>query len=110
MRIRVPSRKIRERFLLIYELEGCQKATDFLTKYYRVRRMRIVLKGRKVGNHSVACYFKNRAYFKKKGLTKRTVLHELYHHLIYVNGLDVAETREEGAANSYVRDFLKYPF
>jgi hypothetical protein len=50
MRIRIPSRKIRERFLLIYELEGCQKAVDFLTKYYGVRRMKIKLNGRKVGN------------------------------------------------------------
>jgi len=50
MRIRIPSRKIRERFLLVYEFEGCQKAVDFLTKYYGVRRMKIKLNGRKVGN------------------------------------------------------------
>jgi len=50
MRIKAPPRKIREEFLLIYELEGCQKAVDFLTKYYRIRRMKIVLNGRKVGN------------------------------------------------------------
>jgi len=105
MRIRVPSKKVRERFLLIYELEGCQKAVDFLTKHYRVRRMRIVLNGRKVGNGDIAVYFQNRAYFTKKGLTKRTVLHELYHHLIYVNDLVVTGTREERVANSYSRAF-----
>jgi hypothetical protein len=76
MRIRIPSKKIRERFLLIYELEGCQKAVDFLTKYYGVRRMKIMLNGRKVGNGDIVVYFQNRAYFTKKGLKKRTVLHE----------------------------------
>jgi hypothetical protein len=106
MRIRVPSKKIRERFLLIYELGGCQKAVDFLTKYYGVRRMKIELNGRKVGNHCVAYYFQNRAYFTRRGLTKRTVLHELYHHLIYANDLDMTGTREERAANSYSKAFM----
>jgi hypothetical protein len=106
MRIRVPSRKVRERFLLIYELEGCQKAVDFLTEYYGIRRMRIVLKGRRVGNADIAVYFQNRAYFTKRGLNRRTILHESYHHLIYVNGLEMSDTREERAANSYARDFL----
>jgi hypothetical protein len=106
MRVRVPRRKVREGFLLIYELEGCQKAVDFLTRYYGIRRMRIVLNGRKVGNGDVACYERNKAYFTKKGLTKRTILHELYHHLIYVNGLDMTKTKEERAANNYAKDFL----
>jgi hypothetical protein len=106
MRIRVPSEKVRERFLLIYELEGCQKAVDYLTKHYRVRKMRIILNGRKVGKKCIACYFQNRAYFTKRGLTKRTALHELYHHVIYVNDLDVSETREERAANRFARVFL----
>ena len=106
MRIRVPSKKIRERFLLVYELEGCQKAVDFLTKYYGVRRMKIRLNGRKVGNGDIAVYFQNRAYFTKRGLKKRTALHELYHHLIYVNDLDMTGTREERAANSYSKAFM----
>jgi len=106
MRIRVPTKKIRERFLLIYELEGCQKAVDFLTKHYGVRRMKIMLNGRKVGNGDIAVYFQNRAYFTKRGLNKRTILHELYHHLVYVNGFDVSKTKEERAANGYARDFL----
>jgi hypothetical protein len=82
MRIRVPSKKIRERFLLIYELEGCQKAVNFLTEYYGVKRMRIVLDGKKVGKGYFGYYLKNRAYFTKRGLTKRIILHELYHHLV----------------------------
>jgi hypothetical protein len=106
MRIRLPSKKVRERFLLIYELEGCQEAVNFLTKHYRVRPMRIILKGGKVGNGDIAVYFQNKAYFTKRGLNKRTILHELYHHLVYVIGLDMTDTKEERAANSYAKDFL----
>jgi hypothetical protein len=106
MKIRLPSRKIREKFLLIYELEGCQKAVDFLTEYYGVRRMKIILDGRKVGKGCVAAYFENRAYFAKKGLTKRTVLHELYHHLVYVGDLEMSRRSEEREANSFARNSL----
>jgi hypothetical protein len=106
MRIRPPSKRTREKFLIIYELEGCQKAVDFLTKYYGVRRMKIRLDSRKVGNHCIAYYFQNRAYLTKRGLTKRTVLHELYHHLAYVNGLDLPVRKEEKGANSFAHDFL----
>jgi len=106
MRIRVPSKKIREEFLLIYELDGCRKAVDFLTKYYGVRPMRIILNGRKVGNGDFAIYFQNRAYFTKRGLNKRTILHELYHHLVYVNDLDMTKTKEEKSASSYAKDFM----
>ena len=68
--------------------------------------MKIRLDGRKVGNRWVASYFQNKAYFSKRGLNKRTVLHELYHHLAYVNGLDVPKTKEEKDANRHARDFL----
>jgi len=91
---------------LIYELEGCQKAVDFLTKYYGVRRMKIKLNGRKVGNRWIASYFQNKAYFAKRGLNKRTILHELYHHLVYVNGLEMPKSKEERAANSYSKAFM----
>ena len=106
MRIRIPPKRVRERFLIIYELEGCQKAVGFLTKYYGVKQMKIKLDGRKVGNGNIAIYFQNRAYFSKRGLKKRTVLHELYHHLAYVNGLEVSKSQAERDANSYVRDFV----
>jgi hypothetical protein len=122
MRIRVPSRKVREKFFLVYEMKGCQEAVDFLTRYYGVRRMRIVLNGRRVGNGDLACYDprqyrvgdgphrgrENKAYFSKRGLTKRTVLHELYHHIAYAKGLDVSETKEDREASSYARDFLNW--
>jgi hypothetical protein len=107
MRIRVPSKKVRERFLLVYELEGCQRAVDFLTKHYGVRRMKVMLDGRRVGNGDIACYFENRAYFTKRGLTKRTALHELYHRFIYVNGLDIAMRKEEREANEFAKRILK---
>lgn len=67
--------------------------------------MRIVLNGRRVGNGDVAVYFQNKAYFTKRGLNKRTVLHELYHHLIYANGLEMPQRTEEKAANNYARGF-----
>jgi len=75
-------------------------------KYSGVKRMKTKLNGRKVGNRCFASYFQNRAYFTKRGLTKRTVLHELYHHLASVNGLESSKRREEKDANSYVRGFL----
>jgi hypothetical protein len=106
MKIRAPPRKIREKFLLTYELEGCQKAVDFLTKYYRIRRMKIVLDGRRVGNGDIAVYFQNRAYFTKRGLTKRTVLHEFYHHLVSANGQEIPNRIEEREANNYVQKVL----
>lgn len=106
MRIKVPPKKIRGKFLLIYELHGCQKAVNFLTEYYGAKRMRIVLNGRKVGNGDLAVYFENEAYFMKRGLSKRNVLHELYHHLVYVNDLDLPNRREEKDANGFARDFL----
>jgi len=113
MRVRVPRKKVREKFLLIYELEGCQKAVNYLTRYYGIRKMNIIVDGRKVmrtRTHKIysAHYYRNKAYFTKRGLTKRLLLHERYHHLVYVNGLDITKTREERAANNYARDFLNW--
>jgi hypothetical protein len=107
MRIRVPRKRIREKFHLTYELKGCQKAVDFLTEYYGVRRMRIILNGRKVGNGDRACYFESKAYFTKRGLKKRTVLHEFYHHLVKIKRLELPERIEEKQANGYASEFVK---
>jgi hypothetical protein len=106
MRIRIPPKKVREKFLIVYELEGCQKAVDYLTEYYGIRRMRIVLDGKRVGKGYSGCYLKNKAYFTKMGLTKRIILHELYHHLIEAKGLEMPVRKEEKEANSFVTDFL----
>ena len=107
MRIRIPSKRIRERFLITYELEGCQKAVNFLTDYYGTGRIKIILNGKKVGKHNIALYYENKAYFTKKGLKKRTVLHELYHHLVEVKGYELKDRIEEKEANNYAREFLK---
>jgi len=102
---------VREKFLLIYELEGCQKAVNYLTRHYGIRKMKIIVDGRRVmrtKTHKtyLAHYYRNKAYFTRRGLTKRLVLHEFYHHLVYINGLDITDTIEERAANNYARNFL----
>ena len=51
-------------------------------------------------------YLKNRAYFTKSGLTKRIILHEVYHHLIDSKGIEMSVIREEKEANAYAKDFL----
>jgi hypothetical protein len=92
---------------LTYVLEDCQRAVNLLTEYYGIRRMRIVLNGRKVGNGGEACYDKNVSYFTKRGLNKSNVLHELYHHLAYVNEWGMSERKEEMEANRYTRNVLR---
>jgi hypothetical protein len=87
-------------------LSGCQKAVNYLTAYYGIRRMKIVLDGRRVGNGDEACYENHVAYFTKKGLKKRNVLHELYHHIVEVRGLNMKERVEERQANRYAKVFL----
>ncbi len=106
MHIRVPPKRTREKFFIIYELYGCQKAVNFLTDYYGVRKMKIILNGKKVGNGYIAYYFKNEAFFTKRGLKKRTVLHELYHHLIKENVSEMPIKTEEKEANKYAKEFL----
>ena len=63
--------------------------------------MKIVANGRRVGNNDKACYDDYVAYFKKRGLNKRNVLHEFYHHLAYIHDWDISESREEREANRY---------
>ena len=102
----IPSRKVCEEFYLTYELKGAQKAVDVLSRYYGIRRMKIIVDGRRVGNNDKACYDEYVAYFKKRGLNKRNVLHEFYHHLAYVFDWDISESREEMEANRYSRVFV----
>jgi hypothetical protein len=64
--------------------------------------------GKKKSNRWIACYNKNKAYFTKEGLSKRVVLHELYHHLVECSGLELRSRVEEREANSYAREFLHY--
>ena len=105
--MKLPPKKIIRKFFLIYELEGAQKGVDVLTEYYGVRRMKIILNGKKVRRGGEAHYSENKAFFTKKGLKKKTVLHELYHHLVYVSDLEMPESLEEKEANSFSRSSLK---
>jgi hypothetical protein len=109
MRLRVPPKRVRQKFHLIYELEGCQKAVSFLSEYYGIKRMKIILNGKKVGRGYEAYYFEGGAYFSKRSLNKRNVLHEFFHFLIESKGLELPERMEEKQANSYAREFVKKP-
>jgi hypothetical protein len=102
----IPRKEIREKFALAYELKGAQEAVDLLTRHYGIRNMRIILNGHRVGCGDEACYYQNRAYFTKIGLNKRNVLHELYHHIAYVEGWDMSDRKEEGEADKYARAFF----
>jgi hypothetical protein len=58
-----------------------------------------------VGKGYSGYYLKNRAYFTKKGLTKRIILHELYHHSIDSRNCELSIREEEKEANHYSRGF-----
>ena len=105
--VKLPPKNVREKFLIIYELDGCQKAVNCMTKYYRVRRMRIILNGKRVKKEWVAWYYENQACFKKGELNRRIVLHELYHHLVEVRNLEMPLRTEEKEANAYAGSFFK---
>ncbi len=105
--VKIPPKRVREKFLIIYELDGCQKAVNYLSTYYKIRRMKIFLSGRKVGKWCLGMYLRNRAYFKKEGLRRRIVLHEFYHHLVTSKGIELVIRIEEKEANSFAREFLK---
>lgn len=105
----IPPKKVREEFLVTYELKGCQKAVDLLTGCYEIKRLKIILDGRRVGNGHEAIYFDCKAHFKKKTLNKDNVLHELYHHIVSMNGLDMSERSEERKANSYASKMSAFP-
>jgi hypothetical protein len=106
----IPPKRIREEFRLTYELKGAQKAVDFLSRYYGIRRMKIVVDGRSVGKRSwKACYnYETRtAYFKRKNLDRRNVMHELFHHVVFSYNLNLSKSREEREAEEYANRILK---
>ncbi|MDT8782294.1 MAG: hypothetical protein IAX22_06570 [Candidatus Bathyarchaeota archaeon] len=107
--VKLPPKRVQEKFLIIYELEGCQKAVDYLTNHYKVRRMKIILDGKKVGakksNNWIGCYSKNKAYFTTRGLKQQVVLHELYHHLVEKNKIKLAIRLEEREACKFAYTF-----
>ena len=107
MTTRIPSKRVCEKFHLIYELRGAQKGVNVLTEYYGIRRMKIVVDGRRVMRGHRADYFENIACFTKKGFNKRNVLHELYHHLVEANGIEMDGREEERLASLFVREIMK---
>lgn len=107
MRLRLPSRKVCERFRLIYELHGAQKGANVLTEYYGVRRLKVVVDGRRVYKAYSAIYLKNRAYFKRRFVSKRIVLHELYHHIVEAKRITMPLREEERRAEEFAREVMK---
>jgi hypothetical protein len=107
MRLRFPSRSVCERFHLTYELEGAQKGANLLTSYYRVKRMKVVVDGRRVSKGYYAEYYRNNAYFKRREIRKRLVLHELYHHIVEAKGIVMASKKEEMLADEFARKVMK---
>jgi len=73
--------------------------------------MKIILNGKRVGtrksNGWLASYSEGKAFFTKRGLNRRSVLHEFYHHLIEMNMFEIPIRKEEAEANSYSRELLK---
>jgi len=107
MKIRIPSKKVCEKFHLTYELKGAEKAVEVLTEYYGIPRMKIILNGRRVMRACEADYFEGIACFTKTGLSRRNVLHELYHHIVENNGLEIPEKIEEMEANRFAREVMR---
>jgi hypothetical protein len=54
--VKLPPKRVQAKFLIIYELKGCQKAVTYLTEYYSVRKMKIILDGKRVENNYLGCY------------------------------------------------------
>lgn len=107
MRLRFPSRNVCERFHLTYELLGAQKGANVLTSYYRVKRMKVVVDGRRVSKGYSAEYLGNRAFFKRREIRKRLVLHELYHHIVEAKGLKMTIRKEERLADEFARKVMR---
>ena len=107
MKVRIPSKKVCEKFHLTYELKGAQKAVGVLTEYYGIPKMKIILNGRRVMRACECDYFDGIACFTKKGLKKRNVLHELYHHVVENKGLEMEWKKEEKEANCYSKEIVR---
>ena len=107
MKIRIPSKKVCEEFHLTYELKGAEKAVDVLTEYYGIKRMKIIADGRRVMRACEADYFEGTACFTRKGLNRRNVLHELYHHIVEAKGIEMPNMKEERMASLFVREVMK---
>ena len=59
LHVKLPAKTARSELLLAYELKGAQEFINLLAKHYGVKRMKIILDGRKVGTRFDACYFES---------------------------------------------------
>jgi hypothetical protein len=107
MHVHFPSKRVVESFHLTYELKGAQKGVDVLTGYYKIQQMKIAVDGRRVTRGYDGVYFENAAFFTKKGLNKRNVLHELYHHIAANMGFEIPESKEEREADRFSNQMIK---
>jgi len=92
---------------LTYELKGALKGVNVLTEYYGIRRMKIIVDGRRVMRACESDYFDGIACFTKKGFNKPNVLHELYHHVVESKGIEMPEKKEEREAGRFAREMLR---
>ena len=76
-------------------------------RIYRIPKMKIIVDGRKVTKGYPCDYFENTACFTKKGLNKRNVLHELYHHIANNKGLEISEKKEEREASRFAKEVMR---
>ena len=75
--VKLSSKKVREKFRIAYELEGCQKAVNFLSEYYKVRKMKIILNGKmfsKKKTKSWLAYYESYKEHRKKQRQNRCYL------------------------------------
>lgn len=45
--------------------------------------------------------------FAKKGLNRRNVLHELFHHVVEEKGIEMSERKEEREAYRFVSEIMR---
>jgi len=107
VKIRIPPKRVCEKFHLTYELKGAEKAVKVLTEFYGIRRMKIIVDGRRVMRACEADYFEGIACFTKKGLNRKNVLHELYHHILESKRIGMSDRKEEEEARRFAREVTK---
>jgi hypothetical protein len=128
--LKLPPLEICSAFTMLCRTKSAQEAIDMLSKVYGVPSMKMVFQHRfpihdMVCKDALAVYYGEAmtAYFKPEGTTMATILHEFYHHLVScygardsldyhlipdaVTGYYARNEREERAADSYARTFLR---
>jgi hypothetical protein len=131
--LRLPPREVCEAFTNICRTKSAQAAIEMLSKVYGVPTMKTVFQHRfpindMVCTDALAVYYGDdlTAYFKPEGTSMTTILHEFYHHLVNcygvrqtldyqllpdpVTGYYARNEREERAADSYAKTFIKRVF